>query len=124
MLYGKVKWNFIIDNSVPSHTCRKAKAAAAAESSEVLIPHIRIFMTEDKKDDPLGASLSHFEYAPIVKHTEKVEKHKLKLMLQHSQNLKQTLLIHTYSGKLYATFTCLKQLWLRRKFGKQRHHLN
>lgn len=50
--------------------CLKARAAAAAESSDVPMPLMRISMTEGRIEGPLGAESSHFEYAPIVKHTE------------------------------------------------------
>lgn len=49
--------------------CLNAKAAAAAESSDILMPLMRISMTEGKIESPPGAASSHFEYAPIVKHT-------------------------------------------------------
>lgn len=61
--------------------CLNAKAAAAAESSDVLIPCIRISMTEGKTEIPLGAASSHFEYAPIVKHTAEVSKQTCRHML-------------------------------------------
>lgn len=50
--------------------CLKAKAAAAAQSSDVPMPFIRISNTEGSIDTPQDAESSHFEYAPIVKHTE------------------------------------------------------
>lgn len=56
--------------------CLNAKAAAAAESSDVLMPLMRISITEGRKESPLGAESSHFEYAPIVKHTENFNMHK------------------------------------------------
>lgn len=52
--------------------CLKAKAAAAAESSDVLMPLMSISITEGKTESPFGEASSHFECAPIVKHTERV----------------------------------------------------
>lgn len=50
--------------------CLNAKAAAAAESSDVPIPLVRISINEGSTDSPFDAESSHFEYAPIVKHTD------------------------------------------------------
>lgn len=50
--------------------CLNATAAAAAVSSDVPMPLVRIPRTEAKIDGSLDAASSHFEYAPIVKHTE------------------------------------------------------
>lgn len=41
--------------------CLKAKAAAAAESSHILMPLTRISMSEGKNESPLDAALSHLE---------------------------------------------------------------
>jgi len=41
--------------------CLNAKAAAAAHSSDVLIPFIKISKTEGSIDSPHGAVSSHFE---------------------------------------------------------------
>lgn len=49
--------------------CRNANAAAAAVSSDLPMPLMRISITEGSVDRPLDAESSHFEYAPIVKHT-------------------------------------------------------
>lgn len=49
--------------------CLKAKAAAAAESSHVLMPLTRISMSVGKCENPFDEASSHFEYAPIVKQT-------------------------------------------------------
>lgn len=48
-------------DSIPSHMCLNAKAAAAAESSDILMPLTRISMTEGKNESPLDALSSHFE---------------------------------------------------------------
>lgn len=48
-------------NIIPSHMCLKAKAAAAAESSDILMPITRISMTEGKNESPHGAASSHLE---------------------------------------------------------------
>jgi hypothetical protein len=50
--------------------CLNATAAAAAESSDLLMPLSRTLMTEDNRGNPSDDASSHFEYAPIVKHTE------------------------------------------------------
>ena len=50
--------------------CLNATAAAAAESSDLLMPLRRTFMTEDNRGNPSDDASNHFEYAPIVKHTE------------------------------------------------------
>ena len=63
---------FVIERGhVPSHMCLNANAAAAAVSSDLPMPLMRISITEGSIDGPLEAASSHFEYAPIVKHTEK-----------------------------------------------------
>ena len=49
--------------------CLNAKAAAAAESSDVTMPHMRISISEGNIAGPIDAESSHFEYTPIVKHT-------------------------------------------------------
>lgn len=49
--------------------CLNAKAAAAAVSSFVLMPLVRILSTEANTDGSLDAASSHFEYAPMVKQT-------------------------------------------------------
>lgn len=41
--------------------CLNAKAAAVAESSNILIPLTRISINEGKKEIPLDALSSHFE---------------------------------------------------------------
>lgn len=41
--------------------CLKAKAAAAAVSSDTLMPLTRISMSEGKNESPAGAASSHFE---------------------------------------------------------------
>lgn len=41
--------------------CLNAKAAAAAESSDILMPLTRMSKTEGKNEIPLGAASSHFE---------------------------------------------------------------
>ena len=53
--------------------CLKANAAAAAVSSDVLMPFIRISISEGRIERPFDDTSSHFEYAPIVKHTEKTK---------------------------------------------------
>lgn len=55
--------------NLPSQMCLNARAAAAAQSSDVPIPLMRISKTEGSIDCPLDAESSHFEYAPIVKQT-------------------------------------------------------
>lgn len=57
-------------NTIPSQICLKAKAAAAAQSSDVPIPLIRILMIDGNIETLAGAALSHFEYAPTSKHAE------------------------------------------------------
>lgn len=57
--------------SVPSQICLNAKAAAAAESSDKRMPLMRISITNGNLEKPLGAASSHFEYAPMIKQTEK-----------------------------------------------------
>ena len=52
--------------------CLNAIAAAAAESSDVSMPCMRTFITEENKGNASDAPFSHFEYAPIVKHTENI----------------------------------------------------
>ena len=54
---------------VPSQICLNATAAAAAESSDIPMPLMRISRTEGSMDSPPDAESSHFEYAPIVKQT-------------------------------------------------------
>jgi hypothetical protein len=49
--------------------CLNAKAAAAAESSDVPMAPKRVSISEGNIDGPIDAESSHFEYAPIVKHT-------------------------------------------------------
>lgn len=56
--------------TIPSQICRKAKAAAAAQSSDVPIPFIRILIIDGNIETLDGAALSHFEYAPTSKHAE------------------------------------------------------
>lgn len=41
--------------------CLKANAAAAADSSDILMPLTRISMTEGKKDNPFGEASIHLE---------------------------------------------------------------
>lgn len=53
-------------DSVPAQICLNARAAAAAESSDVPIPLMRISITEGSIDCPLDDASSHFEYAPTV----------------------------------------------------------
>lgn len=53
-----------------------ARAAAAEESSDVLIPVVRISTSGGKIPSSTGAALIHFEYAPIVEHTDKFHIHK------------------------------------------------
>jgi len=65
-----VEKNYTTKESVPSQMCLNATAAAAAESSDLPMPLRRIFMTEDSWGNPSNAASSHFEYAPMVKHTE------------------------------------------------------
>ena len=48
-------------NTIPSQICLKAKAAAAAQSSDAPIPLIRILMIDGNIDTLAGAALSHFE---------------------------------------------------------------
>lgn len=55
---------------IPSQMCLKAKAAAAAVSSDVLMPLVRMLRTEANIDGSLDAASNHFEYAPMVKQTE------------------------------------------------------
>lgn len=50
--------------------CLNARAAAAAESSHFPIPLMRMSISEGNIESSLDAASSHFEYAPIVKHTE------------------------------------------------------
>lgn len=50
--------------------CLNAKEAAAAESSDVPMPLMRMSIRAGSIDNPFDAESSHFEYAPIVKHTE------------------------------------------------------
>lgn len=50
--------------------CLNARAAAAAESSDVPIPLMRILITEGSIDRPVDEKSSHFEYAPTSKQTE------------------------------------------------------
>lgn len=52
--------------------CLNANAAAAAVSSDVLMPPIRMSTSEGRIESPLDEESSHLEYAPIVKHTEKM----------------------------------------------------
>lgn len=52
--------------------CLNANAAAAAESSDVPMPLMRISISEGSMDGPIDAESSHFEYAPIDKHTENI----------------------------------------------------
>ena len=59
-------------DSIPSQICLNAKAAAAAESSDVPMPLVRIPRTKANIDGSLDAASSHFEYAPIVKHTDNI----------------------------------------------------
>lgn len=47
--------------SIPSQICLNARDAAAAESSDILMPLTRTSMTEGINDIPLGAVSSHFE---------------------------------------------------------------
>lgn len=46
---------------LPLHMCLKANDAAAAESSDMLIPLTRISMTEGKNESPLDEASSQFE---------------------------------------------------------------
>lgn len=66
---GKSKINTRHKN-IPSQMCLNANAAAAAVSSDVLIPLIRTSTSEGRIESPFDEASSHFEYAPIVKHTE------------------------------------------------------
>lgn len=56
--------------NIPSQMCLNAKAAAAAVSSDVLMPLVRMLRTEANIDGSLDAASNHFEYAPMVKQTE------------------------------------------------------
>lgn len=55
--------------------CLNARAAAAAQSSDLHIPFMRISITEGSIESPQEAASSHFEYAPMVRHTEKFYAH-------------------------------------------------
>ena len=57
-------------DQVPSQICLNATAAAAAQSSDLPMPLMRISKTEGSIESPPDAASSHFEYAPIVKHTK------------------------------------------------------
>ena len=52
--------------------CLNAIAAAAAESPDECMPCMITFITEEIKSNASDAPFSHFEYAPIVKHTENI----------------------------------------------------
>lgn len=69
--------------------CLNAKAAAAAESSVELIPLIKISKTEGKAESPPGEASSHFEYAPIVKQTERVPSTNINLKSSSISNLRE-----------------------------------
>lgn len=56
--------------SVPSHKYLNATAAAVAESSDVLMPLVRISTTVARTESSAGAVLIHLENAPIVEQTE------------------------------------------------------
>ena len=47
--------------TLPSHMCLNAKEAAAAVSSDILIPLTRISMTDGRNESPLDEASSHFE---------------------------------------------------------------
>jgi len=68
--------------------CLNAKAAAAAESSEVRMPLMRISITKGNLEKPLGAASSHLEYAPTIKHTEFLQVHKFWLLNSDKKNYK------------------------------------
>lgn len=57
-------------DTIPSQMCLNAKAAAAAESSEVRMPLMRISITKGNLEKPLSAASSHLEYAPMIKQTD------------------------------------------------------
>ena len=57
-------------DTIPSQMCLNAKAAVAAESSEVHMPFMRISNTKGNLEKPLGAASSHLEYAPMIKQTD------------------------------------------------------
>lgn len=46
-----------------------ARAAAAAESSDALMPLVRTSTNGGKIESSTGAASIHFEYAPMVEHT-------------------------------------------------------
>lgn len=46
---------------LPSHMCLNAKEAAAAESSEILMPLTRISITDGRNESPLDEASNHFE---------------------------------------------------------------
>lgn len=60
-------------DTIPAQTCLNAKAAAAAESSDVLMPLVRVSIIGARIDSSV-AVLSHVEYAPIVKQAETIPK--------------------------------------------------
>lgn len=49
------------EETIPAQTCLNAKAAAAAESSDVLMPLVRVSIIEARIDSSVGAVLSHVE---------------------------------------------------------------
>jgi len=62
-----------------------ARAAVAEESSDVLIPLVRISTSGGKIASSTGAAFIHFEYAPMVEQTDNfhISKEKKSNKCQH-----------------------------------------
>jgi len=57
---------------IPSHIYLNATEAAAAVSSDVLIPLLRISTKGGRMDDSAGAASIHFENDPMVEQTASI----------------------------------------------------
>jgi len=57
---------------IPSHIYLNAIEAAAAVSSDVLIPLLRISTKGGRMDDSAGAASIHFENDPMVEQTASI----------------------------------------------------
>lgn len=62
-----------INDVLPSHIYLNATAAAAAQSSDTLIPLVRIPTSGGNIDSSTGATSIHFEYAPTVEQTGQIK---------------------------------------------------